>query len=93
MPELDDELRRLADQAAAAAQPKAGAEVIRLGDRRRRRRIVRNWSAGVVTTAVIVGGVLAGGVFTGAGATKSPTPAPPAIHRASPAPSATATPG
>ena len=55
MPDLNDELQQLADQAARQAQP-AAADVLRQGDRRRRRAITQ-WSAGGVTAAVAVAGV------------------------------------
>jgi len=43
--DLNEELRRLADEAAREARPLAVAEVIRQGDRRQRRAITR-WSLG-----------------------------------------------
>ena len=60
MPDLAQELRRLADAAAGQAVPLPAAEVMRRGSRRRRRRMTRQAIsvlavAGVVTTAMLTG--------------------------------------
>ena len=60
MPELGDELRRLADEGAQEAQPMAPAEVMRVGDRRRRRRALRDGFAAVGATGAVVAGIVSG---------------------------------
>ena len=56
MPELGEELRLLADQGAHQANPTSPAEVMRCGDRRRRRRALRDgFGAIAVAGAVAVG--------------------------------------
>ena len=53
MPELGDELRLLADQGAQQAQPIPPAEVMRCGDRRRRRRVMRDGFAAVAVAGAV----------------------------------------
>jgi hypothetical protein len=53
VPDLADELRRVADEAARDARPLPVAAVMALGDRRRRRR----WSRSILATAVAAGTV------------------------------------
>jgi hypothetical protein len=60
MPELGDELRRLADEGAQEARPMAPAEVMRYGDRRRRRRALRDGFAAVGATGAVVAGIVSG---------------------------------
>jgi hypothetical protein len=65
VPELTSELQRLADDAARQARPPAAAEIIRQGDRHRRRSLTRQSVgglslAGVVGTGVALGLGLAG---------------------------------
>jgi hypothetical protein len=60
MPELGDELRRLADDGAHEAQPMTPAEVMRCGDRRRRRRVLRDGFAAVGVTGAVVAGIVSG---------------------------------
>lgn len=62
VPDLADELRRVADSAARAAQPLPVAEVMRLGDRRLRRRRSRDVLAAAVVAGVAVVAVLTGAV-------------------------------
>ena len=84
MPELDDELRRIADQGAAGAWPMPAAEVMRRGSRRRHARIIRDVA---MAAAVVV--LVAAGVLAFRAATTPVRPAPPATHPAvqTPAPS------
>jgi len=58
MSELGDELQRVSDEAAREARPLSPAEVIRRGDRRRRRRMARNAVAALAVAATITAGVL-----------------------------------
>ena len=60
MPELGDELRLLADQGAQQAQPIPPAEVMRCGDRRRRRRVMRDGFAAVAVAGAVAAGVISG---------------------------------
>jgi hypothetical protein len=69
MPELTSELRRMADDAARQARPPAAAEIIRQGDRRRRRSVTRQ-SLG----ALSVTGVAGAGIALGLGLTGSASP-------------------
>ena len=73
MADLEEELQRLAAQAAADARPRPPGEVLRRGDGRRRRRIAG--IAGVAAVAAVAAGVL--GATAGAG---SPIPLTPATH-------------
>ena len=52
MPELTSELQRMADDAARQARPPAAAEIIRLGDRRRRRSLTRRALGGVAAAGI-----------------------------------------
>lgn len=60
MPELGDELRLLADQGAQQAQPIPPAEVMSCGDRRRRRRGLRDGFAAVAVAGAVAVGVISG---------------------------------
>lgn len=60
MPELGHELRWLADQGAEDAQPMAPAQVMRCGDRQRRRRTLRDGFAAVAVTAAVAGSIVSG---------------------------------
>src|SRR5262245_27481600 len=53
VPDLSDELRRVAHEAARAARPLPVAAVMRLGDRRRRRRWSRNLLAAALAAATV----------------------------------------
>lgn len=105
MAELGDELQRLADQAALSAQPLAPGEVMRHGERRRRRRMFRDAAAAL---AVALAGVITAGVLWGASSGQhpirqlpetrptsvpSPTPASPSPGHFSPSPSPSPTGG
>jgi hypothetical protein len=68
--ELTSELRRMADDAARQARPPAAADIIRQGDRRRRRSLTHQ-SLGALSAAGIAGA----GVALGVGLTASSTPA------------------
>lgn len=70
MSELTSELRRMADDAARQARPPAAADIIRQGDRRRRRSLTHQ-SLGALSAAGIAGA----GVALGVGLTASSTPA------------------
>lgn len=89
MPDLEDELHRLAGQAAREAWPLAPAEVIRRGNRRRRRRMTRNAAAAVTVAGAVAAGVVLSGT-TGGGHTLPERPAShsraPASRSASPVP-------
>ena len=74
MSELTGELRRVADEAARQARPLPAADVIRRGDRRRRRAIVQRSLGGLS-----VAGIAAVVIFTGAA---SGAPAAPAASGA-----------
>jgi hypothetical protein len=67
--DLTSELRRMADDAARQARPPAAAEIIRQGDRRRRRSFTRQ-SLGALSVA----GAAGAGVALGLGLTGSPSP-------------------
>ena len=60
MPELGDELRLLADQGAQQAQPIPPAEVMSCGDRRCRRRGLRDGFAAVAVAGAVAVGVISG---------------------------------
>jgi hypothetical protein len=64
--ELTSELQRMADDAARQTRPPAAADIIRQGDRRRRRSLTRQ-SLGVLSAAGVVGA----GVALGLGLTGS----------------------
>jgi hypothetical protein len=65
--ELTSELQRMADDAARQARPPAAADIIRQGDRRRRRSLTRQ-SLGALSAAGVVGaGVALGLGLTGSG--------------------------
>jgi hypothetical protein len=68
--ELTSELRRMADDAARQARPPAAADIIRQGDRRRRRSLTHQ-SLGALSAAGIAGA----GVALGVGLTAGSTPA------------------
>jgi hypothetical protein len=80
--DLEEELRHVAGQAADHAQPLAAAEVIRRGDRRRRRRVVRDGVAVLMAAGAIAAGA---GVLSGSLDGAHPAPQSPAGR---PAPSA-----
>jgi hypothetical protein len=68
--ELTTELRQMADDAARQARPPAAAEIIRQGDRRRRRSLIHQ-SLGALSAAGVVGA----GVALGVGLTAGSAPA------------------
>jgi hypothetical protein len=68
--ELTTELRQMADDAARQAQPPAAADIIRQGDRRRRRSLTYQ-SVGALSAAGVVGA----GVALGVGLTAGSAPA------------------
>ena len=71
MTELTSELQRMADDAARQARPPAAADIIRQGDRRRRRSLTRR-SFGALSAAGVVGaGVALGLGLTGSGPARS----------------------
>jgi DNA-binding beta-propeller fold protein YncE len=100
VPDLKDELRRLADDAASQARPLAVAEVIRKGDRRRtisgRRRERapvpgRRWpgwvaplAAAAAVTAVIAVAATVSSVMPGSGPAAAHRPAAPVVYVAYP---------
>jgi len=55
--ELTSELQRMADDAAGQARPLAAAEIMRQGDRRRRRSLTRRALVGLSATGVVGAGV------------------------------------
>ena len=65
MSELTSELRRMADDAARQARPPAAAEIIRHGDRRRRRSLTRQSLGGLSAAGVVGAGVALGLGLTG----------------------------
>jgi hypothetical protein len=69
--ELTSELRQMADDAAREARPPAAADIIRQGDRRRRRSLTHQ-SLGALSAAGVVGA----GVALGLGLTNGSAPAP-----------------
>jgi hypothetical protein len=85
--DLEEELRQLAGRAADQARPLAPAEVIRRGDRRRRRRVIRDGVAVLMAAGVIATGA---GVLSASLDGGHPAPPSPAGR---PAPSARPTPG
>jgi hypothetical protein len=60
MPELTSELQRMADDAGRQARPLAAAEIIRQGDRRRRRSRTRRSLGGLSAAGVVGAGVALG---------------------------------
>ena len=70
MSALTSELQQMADDAARQARPAAAAEIIRLGDRRRRRSLTHQ-SLGVLSAVGVVGAGVALGVGLTAGSTPS----------------------
>jgi hypothetical protein len=69
MPELTSELQRMADDAAGQARPLAAAEIIRQGDRRRRRSRTRRSLGGLSAAGVVGAGVALGLGLTGSAPT------------------------
>ena len=65
MSELTSELRRMADDAARQARPPAVAEIIRQGDRRRRRSLTRQSLGGLSAAGIAGAGVALGLGLTG----------------------------
>ena len=65
MSELTSELQRMADDAGRQARPLAAAEIIRQGDRRRRRSLARQWMGGLSVAGVAGAGVALGLGLTG----------------------------
>ncbi|MGH3202812.1 MAG: hypothetical protein ACRDP5_12285 [Streptosporangiaceae bacterium] len=65
MSELTSELQRMADDAARQARPPAAAEIIRQGDRRRRRSLTRQSLGGLSAAGVVGAGVALGLGLTG----------------------------
>jgi hypothetical protein len=65
VPELASELQRVADDAACQARPPAAAEIIRQGDRRRRRSLTRRSLGGLSAAGVAGAGVALGLGLTG----------------------------
>ena len=65
MPELTSELQRMADDGAGQARPPAAAEIIRQGDRRRRRSRTRRSLGGLSAAGVVGAGVALGLGLTG----------------------------
>jgi hypothetical protein len=63
--ELTSELQRMADDAARHARPPAAAEIIRQGDRRRRRSLTRQSLGGLSAAGVVGAGVALGLGLTG----------------------------
>ena len=85
MSELGDELHRLADEGAEQARPLPPSEVIRRGERRRHRRIVRGAVATVAVAEVITAGVVVGVAGGGRPAPAQPATRPvPATRQATP---------
>jgi hypothetical protein len=81
MPDLGDELRRLAEQAGRETRPLPPDEVMRRGNCRRRGRIVRDAAAVVTVAGAVAAGVVLSGI-TGGGHT---VPERPASHSQPPA--------
>ena len=65
MSELTSELQRMADDASRQARPLAAAEIIRQGDRRRRRSLARQSLGGLSVAGVAGAGVALGLGLTG----------------------------
>jgi hypothetical protein len=84
VPELDDELRSIAEEGSELARPLPPAEVMRRGDRRRRKRIARDCAIAAAAVIAVTLGVLAG---TSAG--RQPAPASPGGRPSRPAPAVT----
>jgi len=63
--ELTSELQRMADDAARQARPPAAADIIRQGDRRRRRSLARQSLGGLSAAGVVGAGVALGLGLTG----------------------------
>jgi hypothetical protein len=66
---LTSELQRMADDAARHARPPAAAEIIRQGDRRRRRSLTRQSLGGLSAAGVVGAGVALGVGLTGSAPT------------------------
>lgn len=79
MSDLTSELQRMADDAARHAQPLTAAEVIRQGDRRRRRSTTWQSLAGLSVAGVVTAGAVAAGAALVPGATGA-TGSGPAHH-------------
>jgi hypothetical protein len=79
MPDLTDELQRMAGEAARQAQPLTAADLLHRGDRRRRRALTQ-WSAGGATAAIAVAGVTL--ALTSAPAARHPAPTLPSAQLA-----------
>ena len=69
MSELTSELQRMADDAARQARPPDAAEIIRHGDRRRRRSLSRQSLGGLSAAGVVGAGVALGLALTGSAPT------------------------
>ena len=65
MSEFTSELQRMADEAARQARPPAAAEIVRQGDRRRRRSLTRQSLGGLSAAGVAGAGVALGLGLTG----------------------------
>ena len=65
MSELTSELQRMADDAARQARPLAAADIIRQGERRRRRSLTRQSLGGLSAAGVVGAGVALGLGLTG----------------------------
>ncbi len=66
MSALTSELQRMAHEAARQARPPAAAEIIRQGDRRRRRSLTRRSLGGLSAAGIVGAGVALGLSLTGA---------------------------
>lgn len=87
MPELGDELRQVADQAACEARPLSPAEVMRRGERRRRRRLVRDGVAALAAAGVITAGILFAALPGGHPVHQTPATSPTTAPSPAPSPS------
>ncbi len=67
MPDLSDELRRLAADGAAKARPLPAADVLRQGDRRRRLTVVQLSAGGIALAGLVTTGILVVGSASPAG--------------------------
>jgi hypothetical protein len=98
MPELGHELRWLAGQGAQEAQPMAPAEVMRCGDRLRRRRVLRDGFAAVAVAGAAVAALVSGTSAGPHGLARRPETRPsivmpsPTRHPPAPTPSPSPTP-
>jgi hypothetical protein len=96
MPELGDELRRLADQGAREAQPMIPAEVMHHGDGQRRRRVLRDGFAAIAVagavTAAVASATSAGQHATLRRPDTRPSTLVPSPAQSSPAPTPTPSP-